>query len=300
MVASFEQINVGSTYTRDELAQKWGYSHRSVIERGVVTPSGDNKVILFVTEQKRSHQPQYSDHLVDGILEWEGPKEHGSEERMVDAKANGDEIHLFHRQRHDDDFTYCGRMEMISHDRHTDRPSRFTFRLLDIQVGDLIALNANPGLPFAEPTTPKAPPELPIRDTPSLGSTVTVPVSIIMELIANFPPPTPAESEAIRARARQYTLVFLRRGPASRDDEARNARLQAEHLQHLYTLQKLGKLVLNGPILAEHDIAGVSVYACGLEEARALAEADPKVVAGYLSVEAIPWLAVPSADVALP
>jgi len=113
-------------------------------------------------------------------------------------------------------------------------------------------------------------------------------------------PPTPAESEAIRARARQYTLVFLRRGPASRDDEARNARLQAEHLQHLYTLQKLGKLVLNGPILAEHDIAGVSVYACGLEEARALAEADPKVVAGYLSVEAIPWLAVPSADVALP
>jgi len=63
---------------------------------------------------------------------------------------------------------------------------------------------------------------------------------------------------------------------------------------------KLGKLVLNGPILAEHDIAGVSVYACGLEEARALAEADPKVVAGYLTVEAIPWLAVPSVGVALP
>lgn len=113
-------------------------------------------------------------------------------------------------------------------------------------------------------------------------------------------PPTPAEDEAIRARARQYTLVFLRRGPAPRDDDARNARLQAEHLQHLYTLQKLGKLVLNGPILAEHAIAGVSVYACGPEEARALAEADPKVVAGYLTVEAIPWLAVPSADVALP
>jgi len=121
-----------------------------------------------------------------------------------------------------------------------------------------------------------------------------------MALIANIPPPTPAESEALRARARQYTLVFLRRGPASRDDEARNARLQAEHIQHLYTLQKLGKLILNGPILAEHAIAGVSVYACGLEEARALAEADPKVVAGYLTVEAIPWLAVPSADVALP
>lgn len=120
-----------------------------------------------------------------------------------------------------------------------------------------------------------------------------------------LPPPSPAEDAAIRARARQYTLVFLGRGPAPRDDETRNARLQAEHLQHLYTLQKLGKLVLNGPILAEHAIAGVSVYACGLEEALALAEADPKVVAGYLTVEgalraSLPWLAVPSADVALP
>ena len=118
--------------------------------------------------------------------------------------------------------------------------------------------------------------------------------------IPSLPPPTPAEDAAIRARAQRYTLVFLRAGPASRDDEARNARLHAEHIQHLYTLQKLGKLVLNGPILADHDISGVSGYACGLEEARALAEADPKVVAGYLSVEAIPWLAVPSADVALP
>ena len=33
--------------------------------------------------------------------------------------------------------------------------------------------------------------------------------------------------------------------------------------------------------------------AAELEEARALAEADPKVRAGYLTVEAIPWIAVP-------
>jgi uncharacterized protein YciI len=101
-----------------------------------------------------------------------------------------------------------------------------------------------------------------------------------------------------RKSARRYTLIFLRKGPASREDEERNERLQIEHLQHLSKLQILGKLALNGPILSEHEILGVSVYAVPLEEARALAEADPKVKAGYLTVEALEWMAVPSdADV---
>jgi len=98
-----------------------------------------------------------------------------------------------------------------------------------------------------------------------------------------------------RQLARRYTMILLREGPAPRDDDqARDERLQFEHLQHLTKLQLLGKLVLNGPILVEHDILGVSIYAAELEEARTLAEADPKVQAGYLTVEAIPWIAVPS------
>jgi uncharacterized protein YciI len=99
---------------------------------------------------------------------------------------------------------------------------------------------------------------------------------------------------ARRQFARRYTLVFLRGGPAPRDDEARYERIQIEHLQHLTKLQMAGKLVLNGPTMVEHDIHGVSVYAAELEEARAMAEADPKVRAGFLTVEAIPWMAVPS------
>ena len=89
-------------------------------------------------------------------------------------------------------------------------------------------------------------------------------------------------------------LVFLQPGPAPRDDAETNERLQLEHLQHLAKLQELGILVLNAPILADHDILGVSVYATLIEEARALAEADPKVKAGYLIVEVLPWLAVPA------
>jgi uncharacterized protein YciI len=55
----------------------------------------------------------------------------------------------------------------------------------------------------------------------------------------------------------------------------------------------LGKLVLNGPTVSHHQISGVSVYAAEADEAQALAEADPKVRSGHLTVEVIPWIAVP-------
>ena len=112
-------------------------------------------------------------------------------------------------------------------------------------------------------------------------------------LLDSIPTPSWDDMAGRRKFARRYTLVLLRDGPAPLDDEARNERLQLEHLQYLTKLQIAGKLVLNGPTLVEHDIVGVSVYAAGLEEAHALAEADPKVRAGYLVVEAIPWMAVP-------
>ena len=116
----------------------------------------------------------------------------------------------------------------------------------------------------------------------------------VESLLASVPDPSEEQMRSRRAFAQTYTLVFLRKGPASREDEARNERLQREHLQHLAKLQVLGKLVLNGPILEDHEILGVSVYAVPLEEARVLAEADPKVKSGYLTVEAIPWMAVPA------
>src|SRR6185503_19949529 len=116
----------------------------------------------------------------------------------------------------------------------------------------------------------------------------------IQALLDSVPTPSAADMASRRQFARPYTLVFLHKGSAPLDDETRNERLQLEHLHHLTKLQMVGKLVLNGPILVEHDILGVSVYAAAVEDARAMAEADPKVRAGYLTVEAIPWIAVPS------
>jgi len=117
----------------------------------------------------------------------------------------------------------------------------------------------------------------------------------VQELLDSIPTPSAEDMAARRPFARRYTLVLLRMGPALRDDEARNERLQLEHLQHLTKLQMAGKLILNGPVLEDHnDILGISIYAAELEDARAMAEADPKVQAGYLTVEAIPWMAVPN------
>jgi uncharacterized protein len=122
----------------------------------------------------------------------------------------------------------------------------------------------------------------------------------IETVLASLPTPSAEEMKNRRQQAHSYTLVFLYKGPASREDEARNERLQLAHLQHLTKLQVYGVLVMNGPTLIEHDILGVSIYAAGLEEARAWAEADPKVKAGYLVVEAIPWMAVPGGPLAEP
>ena len=116
----------------------------------------------------------------------------------------------------------------------------------------------------------------------------------IQSILDSIPTPSVAYMASRRQFAQRYTLVFLRQGPTPYDDESRRERLQVEHLQHLTKLQMIGKLVLNGPTLIEHDILGVSIYAAELEEARALAEADPKVRAGHLTVEAIPWIAVPN------
>jgi hypothetical protein len=129
MSISFAKITKGGTYSRQALAMLWGYASFHAIARGVVTPRGDNKIILFVTEEKQSSAEQYADRLSSGKLEWEGPTDHFAEDRMLNAASSGDEIHLFHRERHHTDFTYCGRLIMASHVHHTDRPSHFTFKV---------------------------------------------------------------------------------------------------------------------------------------------------------------------------
>lgn len=127
MPVDFQGIRVGKQYSRPELARIWGYSGYQALARGVVTPRNDNKILLFVTEEKQSMLEQYQDHLVGNRLEWEGPTDHFAEERMINASHSGDEIHIFHRERHHSDFTYLGRASVIDSKVDSTKPSRFTF-----------------------------------------------------------------------------------------------------------------------------------------------------------------------------
>ena len=129
---SFDHIELGHSYSRQALARLWGYRGIQALARGIVTARGERHIILFITREKQPSQEQYEDVLEDGHLRCEGPTDHYAEDRMIRAEQTGDENYLFYRDRHHSDFTYCGRLRVESVIRHTDRPSRFVFRLIDL------------------------------------------------------------------------------------------------------------------------------------------------------------------------
>jgi uncharacterized protein YciI len=89
-----------------------------------------------------------------------------------------------------------------------------------------------------------------------------------------------------------YYMGLLRRGPQW-TAEATSAveQLQREHLAHIRGMAATGKLVLAGPFTDGGELRGIFVFKVDtLEEARALAEADPAVKAGRLVVEMHPWM----------
>ena len=126
---TFAAIRPGRTYSRHTLADLWGYSSFHAIARGVVTPAGDNKIVIFVTENKKSDREQYLDRKVGNTLHWEGPTDHFAEDRMRPDGRQGDEVHGFYRRNANDDFTYLGVLTVIDYRQFTDRPSSFSFSI---------------------------------------------------------------------------------------------------------------------------------------------------------------------------
>ena len=89
-----------------------------------------------------------------------------------------------------------------------------------------------------------------------------------------------------------FTLVLLRRaadGPEFSESEL--DALQASHLAYRAELRRQGVMVVNGPFAEQTDrsLRGLSIFACGLEEAARLNDADPSVRAGRLTFDMMEW-----------
>jgi uncharacterized protein len=94
-----------------------------------------------------------------------------------------------------------------------------------------------------------------------------------------------------------FELVILRRPPdAPAYDQETLDRIQREHLAYLAGLRASGHVATNGPVLDQPDesLRGLTFFRTGsLAEARRLAERDPAVRAGRLTVEVMTWWCPP-------
>ncbi|MGB3714676.1 MAG: YciI family protein [Candidatus Promineifilaceae bacterium] len=92
-----------------------------------------------------------------------------------------------------------------------------------------------------------------------------------------------------------YFHGLLRRGAKWTPEETEETeRVQEAHLAHIRRMFEEGDLVIAGPFTDGGDLRGVFVFRTRtLEEAQALAAADPAVRSGRLVVEIHPWM-VPS------
>jgi uncharacterized protein YciI len=105
--------------------------------------------------------------------------------------------------------------------------------------------------------------------------------------------PYPHGDALIPDRFDAHTMILLVRPPEPRhipEDEL--DRLQEQHLAYLRDLMRQGVLIANGPLTEQTNprIRGVSIYGVPLAEALELAEADPMVRAGRLTIEGATWL----------
>ena len=91
---------------------------------------------------------------------------------------------------------------------------------------------------------------------------------------------------------KKYFLCLLKTGPNRDGSEEEVAEIQRQHLAHLETLAREGKICMVGPMGDDGELRGIVIFNTPtLEEALKLAHEDPAVQAGRLSVEIHPWWA---------
>jgi uncharacterized protein YciI len=89
-----------------------------------------------------------------------------------------------------------------------------------------------------------------------------------------------------------YVDLLVRTPKLATTQPAELQKIRPAHLKHLDALAANGKLLIAGPFIDNGRFAGLAVFsASSAEEAKSLEDADPLVVSGLCSVEALKWWA---------
>ena len=137
----FNKLTIFNKYNRDYLADFFGYKNRFAILRGVVTPSKQPVIILFVTFIKQKSEIQYNDWIDGEFLHWEGENMHISDKRIINAKKNNEKIFLFYRNKHHTDFTFYGEVILWGCLEETKKPSNFIYKIPALSENQTIKNN---------------------------------------------------------------------------------------------------------------------------------------------------------------
>jgi len=90
----------------------------------------------------------------------------------------------------------------------------------------------------------------------------------------------------------QYFIAFLKKGTSRSQTKEEADSLQTLHMEHLQNMYDLGYADISGPFGDDGDIRGITIYNVPtLNMADSLANSDPMVKSGRLSVEVHPWWA---------
>jgi uncharacterized protein YciI len=97
---------------------------------------------------------------------------------------------------------------------------------------------------------------------------------------------TEAESKLV-----EFHMALMKKGPKwSSEQTPEMQKLRQEHLAYFEELFKTGKVVLGGPFEDDGEVRGIGVFRAGnADEAKTLAEGDPRVKAGFFVIEMHPW-----------
>lgn len=98
----------------------------------------------------------------------------------------------------------------------------------------------------------------------------------------------------------RLSIVQLRSPEVGPPDSSDDERIQMEHVAYLTALRDKGIIALNGPVRFKDSpkFRGMSIYTVDVVEARAYAEDDPAVKAGWFEVIVDSWW-LPSIPVTL-